>query len=430
MSYEQRNINRQKREKRHRFMIIGLSIILLIVLLFSLFNKKTKTISPLEDTFLKEINLQGALIKNEKVFKISETEDIDLSVLEGKRVPIGTRVGNATLLNDLKTLRNELKQVENAISTLKKSNKDEVFKNDKKKLIENYTILIERLQQNIYIENYKEIENIKKEIILTNKQIKDLSPQNNLLGQSIESLSEKKEELKNSINQKDSSYTTKFAGIISYKIDGYENIFKPQGFENYTYDTFTIPEEEIDDNGEIKTPKEFKGFKIIDNFQWYLAIKIENRKDINDYTIGDILYVKYPIKGKELEIEGKVISINNSSNKSVIILKFNKYLHDFYNARFPKVKLVQEKIEGLKIPNSTIFEQDGEKGVYIKDFSGIVKFRPIKTIATRGEYTYIDKGDKDTLISIDTKKDNVRTISIYDEILLNPHRFKENQILD
>lgn len=430
MSYEQRNINRQKREKKHRLIIIVLSIMILIVLFSSLFNKRAKTILPVKDIFLKEINLQGVLIKDEKVFKISENKDIDTSTLEGKKLPIGARVGNATLLKDLKLLKEELKQVKNAISTLKKTNKDEVFKNDKKKLIINYNNLVERLQKNIHIENYKEIKDIKKEIILINKKINDLSPENSLLGQSIESLNEKKEELEKEINQRDSSYTTKFSGILSYKIDSYENIFKPQGFENYTYDTLSVSEQEIDDNGEIKSSKEFKGFKIINNFEWYLAIKIDNRKNIDDYNVGDVLYIKYPSKDKELEIKGTVVSINNSSNKSVIILKFNKYLHDFYNDRFPKVKLIQERIEGLKIPKSTIFEQDGKKGVYIKDFSGIVKFRPIKIIATRGEYTYIDKGNEDILISIKTSKEDVRTVSIYDEILLKPHKFKEEQILD
>ena len=92
--------------------------------------------------------------------------------------------------------------------------------------------------------------------------------------------------------------------------------------------------------------------------------------------------------------------------------------------------MIQKSVEGLKIPKETIFEQDGEKGVYIKDFSGIVKFRPIKTISTEGEYTYIEKGNKDFLISINTRKESVRTVSIHDEILLKPNRFKENQILD
>ena len=406
------------------------SFIIIVVFLFSLNNKKTKTIIAQKETYLEEIELQGVVIKDEKIFKLSNTKDIDTSILEGKKVPVGTQVGNATLLNDLQLLREELKEVENAILTLKKTNKDEVFKNDKTKLKNDYNKLIENLQENIYTENYSNIEALKKEIVLVNKKINDLMPQNNLLGQGIESLNDKKENIKKEINQKDSSYTTKISGILSYKTDGYENIFKPQGFENYIYDTLSLSDQKIDESGEVKTSTEFNSFKIINNFEWYLALKVDNRKDINDYEIGDVLDLKYSLKDIELELEGKIIAINNTSNKSVIILKFNKYLHDFYNARFPKVSLIQKKIEGLKIPNSVIIDQDGEKGVYIKDFSGIVNYRPIKIISTRGDDTYIEKGDENLLINIDTREKETRTVSIYDEILLKPSKFKEGQILD
>nr|WP_300005753.1 HlyD family efflux transporter periplasmic adaptor subunit [Tissierella sp.] len=430
MSYEQRKTNREKREKRYKIIMLGFILIVILVFSFSLINKKSEIVMAEKDVFLKEIELQAVAIKDESVFKLTDTKDIDPSVLEGQKIPVGTKIGNATLLNDIKLLKKELKDIEDAILTLKNTDKGEVYKNDKNKLTTDYTNLVENLQKKIDLKDYKNIDGVKKEIVSINKKLNDLMPQNNLLGESIETLNEKKETIKTEINQKDSSYTSKSSGIVSYKVDGYENKFKTKEFSNYTYDFLSLPDSNINPRGEIETLKEFDSFKIIDNFQWYLALKISDRKDINSYEIGDQLAVKYPSKDGNLEIKGTIIAINNSSNKSVIILRLNKYLHELYNARFPKVKLIQEKIEGLKLPKDVIIDRKGEKGVYIKDFSGIVKYRPVKVLSTKDEITYIDKGDENLLINIDTRKKEVRTVSIYDEILLQPNKFKENQILD
>lgn len=429
MSYEQRKKNRQRREKRYKIFIISIGIILFTIILFSLINIKRNTILAVEDVFLKEIELQSVLIKSEKVFTLEDTKDIDTSILEGKKIPAGIKVGNSTVLNDLNLLRKELKEVEKAISTLTNTNKDQVFKNDKKKLKENYNQSIEKIQEDIYSKNYKNIKKYKEEIILIDKDLEDLLPQNTLLGQSIDNLNDKKKNIKEEINQKDSSYISESSGIISYRIDGYENILKPQGFENYTYDKLSISNKSKEETVGRKEKNDIKGFKIIDNFEWYLALKIDDRKNIQKYEIGDELFIKYPFKNSFMEIKGDIISINNTSNKSVIILKFNKYLHDLYNDRFPNVKLVQKKIEALKIPNDVILEQDGIKGVYIKAFSGIVKFKPIKIISKTDDYTYIDKG-QNGIININNEKKEVETISIYNEIILKPNKFKEGQIID
>ena len=303
---------------------------------------------------------------------------------------------------------------------------DQKRKTYKGRKILNYKILSEPEKS-----GYQDVlEVLKKEIISINKKNKDLIPQNNLLGQSIESLNKKKEEIKKEIDETNVSDTTKASGIFTYKIDGYENTLKAKEFSNYTYDSLPLSDAIVDSDNEIKISKKVDAFKIIDNFQWYLALKIDDKRAIGDYEIGDVLAITLPLKDKNLELKGNIIAINNSSNKSVVILKFNKYLHEFYNTRFPKVKLVQKKVEVLKIPKSVIFDQKGENGVFIKDFSGIVKYRPIKIISNEGEFTYIDKGDENLLINIDTRDEAIRTLSIYDEIILKPKRFKENQILD
>lgn len=430
MSYEQRKINRQnrqQRERRYKRLIIGIGILLMIIIISSLINKKAKTILAVEDIYLKEIELEGVIIKDEKVFKLDEIKEIDTEKLEGKRIPAGIKVGNATVLNDLDLLKKDLKEVEAAITTLKKTGNDKVFKNDKKVLLENYNENIEKIQKDINDENYKNIKETKEEIVSTQQDINDLFPENPLLGKDIDALNDIKENLKSDIGQKGASYISERSGILSYEIDGYENKFKAEAFDNYTYDKLIIPNKK--ELSQIKEKNDIKGFKIIDNFEWYLALKIDDRKKIDKYEIGDKVFVNYPLKDNYIEISGNVIAINNSSNKSVIIIKSNKNLHDLYMDRFTKVNLIQEKLDILKIPDNIIIDKDGVKGVYIKDFSGIVKFKPIKIITNIDGFAYVDKGEN-SMISIKENKKEFETISIYDEILLKPNKFKEGEIID
>ncbi len=425
MSYEQRKANRQKREKRYRVFIIIIGSILVLIILSSLFTQNAKTTLPIEDIYLKEIELASVLIKNENLFQLKDTKDINKKELEGKRIPIGTKVGNSTILNDLNMLKDELREVESAINTLEKSEKDKVFINNKNILQDEFKNKTEELQESIAYKDYKVIGRLKNDIIEINNKIYELMPQDGLLGQSIENLKEKEEELVKDINQTDSSYISTDSGILSYEIDGYENIYKAKNLENYTYEKIVNNDKDKIENKN----SEFIGFKIIDNFEWYLGIAIDDRKLVSKHDIGDSLDINYPFKDEFIKLTGKIVSINNSSNKSVLIIKFNKYLHEFYNDRFTKVKLVEEEIEAFKIPENVILEKDGQKGVYIKDFSGIVKFKPIKIIASKNDYIYIDKGING-LISIGDDKEELATVSNYDEILLKPYKYKEGKIID
>ena len=68
-------------------------------------------------------------------------------------------------------------------------------------------------------------------------------------------------------------------------------------------------------------------FKIIDNFEWYMVVKIDNMKDIDSYEIGDSINI---VTDKaESEIKGYIININKEGNKGTILCKFNSDFYDY-----------------------------------------------------------------------------------------------------
>ena len=95
-----------------------------------------------------------------------------------------------------------------------------------------------------------------------------------------------------------------------------------------------------------------------------------------------------------------------------------------------EVNIIKYKHDGFKIPTRSIVEKDGTKGVYIKGISGIIKFKPIEILKEEDKVTYITSGDKNNNIKVRGSDKPIRTVTKFDEILLNTINIKEGMIIN
>src|SRR5690606_17947735 len=100
--------------------------------------------------------------------------------------------------------------------------------------------LIYEIQEKINTGKYNEIEILKEKLALLYGKQQDISGENHLINTSIESLQKKKEALNKQLNNNALNYYTNESGIVSYKIDGYEEIFSFHNKDEYTYSDFKI----------------------------------------------------------------------------------------------------------------------------------------------------------------------------------------------
>lgn len=226
--------------------------------------------------------------------------------------------------------------------------------------------------------------------------------------------------LKYDVEENNISYKAEISGIISYEVDGYEKVFSPEKIENLSYI-------DLDLSKKIESRENFNAFKIMDNFTWYVALKIDNTEDIIAYEEGDFMEVNF--LDHDNYIDGKIIKINKTGDKAVVILRFRDYFHDYYKVRFPQLNILKSNKKGYKISKDVVLEKEGQKGVFIKDFNGIVKFKPISIIGEENDYIYLDMG-KLGYIETSMQKESLKTIGPYDEIFLKPNRVKEGQIVN
>lgn len=430
MSYNERE---KKRRGKRRFRTLLISFIFLYLIFRSvpsLLANNAKTILPERNILIKKNAAQGFMIKNEMIARATSNGELELFSDEGVRLSAGTEVASISTANDSSSLKQELEQIEKSIIALEKSEADtEIMIKEKDKIGDVQESLGIEIQELINRGEFDQVYLLKEKLALYNNKSKEVTYEDTLLGQSLEKLNSRKKTIRNEIDSNHINYYTNSGGILSYEIDGYEEIYITKDFENYSYDKLNLSNiggKEKKKKSDIAIDEPI--YKIIDNFEWYMGIKIEDIKEIKGLEIKDIIRIE--MKEDKKELLGRVIAINNSKNKAVIIIKFNTKLHEYYNNRFPEIYIIKDKIEGFKIPNKTIVEKDSVKGVYIKDLSGIVRFRPIKIVGEDGKYTHVDMGNSKSQIKLKDGEESVRTISIYDEIFLNNTNIREGQIIN
>lgn len=426
MSQEVKQRKITKNKKNFIGLFISILIYLLISFTLSIFGISNKTILPETAILYDKINCQGVVIKDEFVYNSKGSGQLNIIVKEGDRIPVGTKVANISMLQDNSKLKQELLEIEQRIETLSKSDKNSKNQNDKSEVDNLKQAVLEEIQENINSNSFIEIQNDKEKLQTYN----DYATEDTLLIQSLDSLKKEKEILIKQINSNNISYYSQNSGIVSYEIDGYESIYLPKEFENYTYDIFNLDNKKVSKDKFITNDEVMIGnpiFKIINNFEWYIAIKVEDNTLINEYECGQAILCELE-DGSELN--GRIVSINNTNNNSVLVVKYTTYIHENYNLRFPSISIIKSKQDSYKIPSEVIVEKDGNKGVFIKEINGIVKFRRISILGIEGKDTFINKGDHNGYIQFEGDDKPVRTVTLFDEIFYDPLSVTEGEILN
>lgn len=426
--------------KRKRRKIISFIIMFLIAYLFfkpilNVVSGGLKTTLPSKELLVEKIDVEGFFIRSEKVVNSDVDGILSIALEEGQRIGAGREVASIHRLKDNSSLEHEIIEVEEAIKTLEESGaKIEFIEDEKEEIQDLKSNIINEIQEKIINKDYSDINLVKEELILYEKKDNDVNFSGTLASQSIENLKNRKEAILSELKTNNIKYYTDKGGIISYDIDNYEDVYLVKDFENYTYEKLDSSShlKKSQSKNKEKRDKEISigepVYKLVDDFEWYIAVKIENKKDITDLDVNR--RVKLIIDKDKPAIRGNIICINEWKDKAVVVIKFNTMMYEYYNIRFSNVEMIKNETNALKIPRESIVNKEGQDGVYIKNKGGIVEFKPVFKIKQDEQYFYVQTGDNSSNVYLKEDSKPIKTITLFDEIILNTRNIKEGDIVN
>ena len=410
-----------KKNKFFKRRILALLIFLILIVFFAKLIRGSrvnnyKTIFPTLTTFEKDIDTKIYNLFDEKAYFSKGDGIVVFHASEGQKVPVGYEVANLNLMEDVSSLKDELNKVKAAIKI--KKGIEPVEK-------ENSLSFTKNLQEQIKNKNYSGVyfdinssdeasqENINEAEL---KEYLELSDDTLLL---------KERDLEEKISKFNFSYLAEFSGIVTYKIDGNEDYFKIDNLEKFTYKYLNKNYNFKNLEMETKVKNGDPLFKLVNNLNWKVACTINNVSQISNYNLGDSVKIQIP----EIEdIYGIVEKINKDNNHAVIIVSLDRYFENMYSNRIHDGKIIVNKTKGFEIPKSTLIERDNLTGVYVQEIKGLVKFVPVEIVSETNDYVFINKGNKESVISIGDK--SYKTVTVNDAIVINPKTVDESRILN
>ena len=259
--------------------------------------------------------------------------------------------------------------------------------------------------------NYSEIKILKEEInelILKKAElVGELSP----AGSYIKNLIEERSSYEAELNSNAEYIVAPMSGIVSYKIDGYEDFFSSKNIDYLS--------QELLENIDVRTGQLIESSnekaKIVNNYQCYIAV-IMDSEEAKSAKIGDKVSLEF------LNLSAITATIEKifeeETGTRVIIFKVNYDVEKLLDARKISVNVIWWSKSGLKVPNSAIITED-DKNYIVRNKAGYKEKVLIKVLKQNENYTIIENYTTEELkeLGYSTSEINkMKKIQLYDEI--------------
>lgn len=396
------------------------SLIIIVVILFfsvkfalAMFFKENLTYELAYDQLNVERHYDSILFRNETIVYSTSSGNIKYFVAEGEKVKKGQKVAELYFNDQLDNSNNPVAEVseekELAASEIIEVNIEEINKSLDALLADSISAIEEgeyikasELKQDLILRMEKRDRLVANKSLVNNKS--SFSQQfvgNGQLGAG-ESL----------------SLYSPYAGIVTFNVDNLEEQFTIEEIYNIDYSSVINQAIGLSSLSDNVIYKNSPVYKLVEPSTWFM-VSVIGKEEINSYEADKVVTVQI---GEE-SIKGIVADVFESGEQGALVVKFTEQFPSFYKLRKVDVNVVRENYQGLKVKKSSIITREEQNGVYILGVDNTATFVPIKVIGyneedvvVADEFFYIGTGDE---------KQRVRTLDRFNEVLIDPNRFKE-----
>ena len=345
-------------EKQNKVLGIVLIIIVIAIFLLYIINSIYGWLKQPTDVFLvengeviQEETAVGYIIREEVILQGENYKNGILQIkTEGQRVSNGDPIFRYYSESE-DEIRNELTQIDLQIDSQIQNFMDNdisVVPSDIKSLETQIREQVDELYKNNNLQKNKEYkQEIDSNMTKKARAIGELSPEDS----ELRTLINRRDEVENQLKNNSEYIKAPLSGIVSYRIDGLEEIMKT--------DDFSYLNKEFLENLELKTGQiigtsEEKG-KIINNFECYIVSTLESDQAKNA-RIGD--KVKLILSNLE-EISATISYINVEEDDSrTIVFQITNQIEELIKYRKISLDIIWWSYEGWKVPNSSILTEN------------------------------------------------------------------------
>lgn len=408
------------------YIVLSISIILIIYITIQfvlLLRKPTSSMLVRKGRLTSYEEVVGYVIRDEEIIDVSEyTGERQIVISDASRV-----AKNSTIVSYVSDEEDEIEkriseldaEIQNIMET-----QQLVYSADVKSIendIQNKIYSILNSRGNMY-----EIATLKKDMTkdLEKKAriVGELSP----TGSKLNTLVEERMGYERKLNDSKKDLKAERAALISYRIDGYENVLTPSSFSKLT----------IDDLENIKVavnqvvPIDDEKIKMINNFYTYLAVPMKSEESKN-LKLNDT--VKLSFDGDFTNYEkANVEYILEENDKRLVILRTTSNVEKLTQYRKLSFDVIWWNYEGLKVANNAIYDKQitneitGEVYATVRAVklaeAGYQKEVWVKVEKYVEDFSIIENFEDEELIALGIPEemiDNRYEISMYDEVVLN-----------
>lgn len=413
---EEKSTKRKKKFNKKIIIYIAIFLVIIYVIytIYLLIKQPTDIFTLEEGTLYSEETDIGYVIRDEVVVQGENYKNGMKKIkAEGEKVAVNEAVFRYYTKNE-DSLKEKIAELDTKIQeAMQNQTETGLLQGD---MVSLETQIDQKLLEISTVNDTTKLEEYKKEIneLITKKAniAGELSPQGSYLKELIEQRKNHENELNSGAEYVNSSKS----GVVSYKVDGLEDVLKP------TEECFSTLTKEYLENLDLKTgkivPASEESGKIIDNTYCDIAT-ISSSEEAKNAEVGDRVKVRLP-SGSEVSAE--ITYILQEDNDRVLILRIEKGVEELISYRKISFDLIWWGETGLKVPNQAIVKEN-DLAYVVRNRAGYLNKLLVKVKREGEKYSIVEPYDTEELKKLGFSNEEIisyKKISLYDEVIINP----------
>lgn len=405
--------NTEKR-KISKSKIIAVAVVFVIILIYVIYytvklvQNPTNTFIVTNGKISQEENDIGYIVREETVIKGQNYKNGMAKIKnEGERVAKGDSVFRYYSSGE-ENLKSKIAELDVEIQELMQNEKGN-YPSDAK-LLESQ--IEKELDSICKVNNAQKIQEYKKSInTYITRKAKLSSPSN----AKLKELLSQREEYENELNSDSENVNATESGIVSYRVDGLENVLTVDDFSKLNN---SFLQELNLKTGQTVASSEEMG-KIINNYECYIVFN-SNTNEAKSSKVGDTLKIRLQNSDAVKASIENIIDEENGSK--TIAIKITNDVEKLISYRKISFDIIWWDAEGFRIPNEAIKEKDGLAYV-VRNRNGYYNKMLVKILKQNDEFCIVRQYKTEELQELgftNAQIYDMRNIALYDEIVLNP----------